>query len=346
VKGFASDNYAGAHPEVLAAITDANAGHAAAYGADPWTEHALELLREHFGEHASSYLVFNGSAANVLSFRALCRPWESVVCAAGAHVNVDEGGAPERIAGVKLHGLPTLDGKLTPELVESQLGRIGDEHAVQPRVVSVTQSTEVGTRYTPYELSALAHLAHERGLLLHVDGARLANSAVALDVPLRAITTDVGVDAVSFGGTKNGLLFGEAVIFLRPGLDEGFAFLRKQTLQLASKGRFLGAQFVALLETGLWRRSAAHANAMAARLAAALVDVPGVRVTQPVQANGVFAVIPPGAAAEVRADWPFYAWNEEAGEVRWMCSWDTTPEEVDAFATAIARACRASLPPA
>jgi threonine aldolase len=346
VKGFASDNYAGAHPEVLAAIAAANAGHAVSYGADPWTEHALRLLREHFGEHASSYLVFNGSAANVLSFRALCRPWESVICAAGAHVNVDEGGAPERIAGVKLHALPTLDGKLTPELVESQLGRIGDEHAVQPRVVSVTQSTEVGTRYSPYELSALAHFAHERGLLLHVDGARLANAAVALDVPLRAITTDVGVDAVSFGGTKNGLLVGEAVVFLRPGLDEGFAFLRKQTLQLASKGRFLAAQFVALLEGDLWRRNAAHANAMAARLASALVDVPGVRVTQPVQANGVFAVIPAGAAAEVRPDWPFYTWNAGTGEVRWMCSWDTTPEEVDAFATAIARACRAALPPA
>jgi threonine aldolase len=345
VKGFGSDNHAGAHPEVLAAIAAANAEHAVAYGADPWTARALELLREHFGEQSSSYLVFNGSAANVLAFRALCRPWESVVCAASAHVNVDEGGAPERIAGVKLHGLPTLDGKLTPELVESQLGRIGDEHAVQPRVVSVTQSTELGTRYSPYELSALAHFAHERGLLLHVDGARLANAAAALDVPLRAITTDVGVDAVSFGGTKNGLLLGEAVVFLRPGLDEGFAYLRKQTLQLASKGRFLGAQFVALLEGDLWRRGAAHANAMAARLAAALVDVPGVQVTQPVQANGVFAVIPRSVTAELQRDWHFYTWNEDSGEVRWMCAWDTTADEVDAFAAAIARACRAAAPP-
>jgi threonine aldolase len=345
VKGFASDNYAGAHPEVLAAVAAANAEHAGAYGADPWTARALELLRGHFGEQARAYLVFNGSAANVLSLRALCRPWESVVCATGAHVNVDEGGAPERIAGVKLQALPTIDGKLTPELVASQLGRIGDEHAVQPRVVTVSQSTELGTRYSPYELSALAHLAHERGLLLHVDGARLANAAAALDVPLRAITTDVGVDAVSFGGTKNGLLLGEAVVFLRPGLDEGFAYLRKQTLQLASKGRFLGAQFVALLEGDLWQRSAAHANAMAARLAAALLDVPGVRVTQPVQANAVFAVIPRSAAAELQRDWRFYTWNEEIGEMRWMCSWDTTPAEVDAFAAAIARACRAAVPP-
>jgi threonine aldolase len=344
VKGFASDNYAGAHPEVLAAIAAANAEHAVAYGADPWTARARELLREHFGDQARSYLVFNGSAANVLAFRTLCRPWESVLCAASAHVNVDEGGAPERIAGVKLQALPTLDGKLTPELVASQLGRIGDEHAVQPRVVSVSQSTELGTRYSPYDLSALAYFAHERGLLLHVDGARLANAAAALDVPLRAITTDIGVDAVSFGGTKNGLLLGEAVVFLHPGLDDGFAYLRKQTLQLASKGRFLGAQFVALLEGDLWQRSAAHANAMAARLAAALVDAPGVRITQPVQANAVFAAIAPGATAELQREWPFYTWNEEIGEVRWMCSWDTTAEEVDAFAAAIARACRSAAP--
>jgi threonine aldolase len=345
VKGFASDNYAGAHPEVLAAVASANVEHAVAYGADPWTARALELLREQFGEQANSYLVFNGSAANVLSLRALCRPWESVVCAATAHVNTDEGGAPERIAGVKLQAVPTLDGKLTPALVESQLRRIGDEHAVQPRVVSVSQTTEVGTRYSPHELSALARFAHERGLLLHLDGARLANAAAALDVPLRAITTDVGVDAVSFGATKNGLLLGEAVVFLRPGLDEGFAYLRKQTLQLASKGRFLGAQFVALLEGDLWRRSAAHANAMAARLAAAIIDVPGVRVTQPVQANGVFAVIPRSATTELQRDWRFYTWDEDTGEVRWMCAWDTTGEEVDAFAAAIDRACRAAAPP-
>jgi threonine aldolase len=340
VKGFASDNYAGAHPEVLAAIASANDGHAVSYGADPWTERAQALLREHFGDQASSYLVFNGSAANVLSFRALCRPWESVICAAGAHINVDEGGAPERIAGVKLHALPTLDGKLTPELVASQLHRSGDEHAVQPRVVSVTQSTELGTRYSPYELQALAHFAHEHGLLLHVDGARLANAAAALELPLRAITTDVAVDVVSFGGTKNGLLLGEAVVFLAPGLDDGFTYLRKQTLQLASKGRFLAAQFVALLEGDLWLRSAAHANAMAERLAAAVLDVPGVRITQPVQANGVFALMPRAATRQLQRDWRFYVWDEETGEVRWMCSWDTTPEEVDAFAAAIARACR------
>ncbi len=338
MKGFASDNNAGTHPEVLAALAEANAGHTTAYGDDPWTARAEELLRSHFGEQAVSYLVFNGSAANVLCLRALCRPWQSVICTAQAHVNVDECGAAESIAGVKLQAVQTHDAKLTPEHVESQLGRLGDQHAVQPRVVSVTQSTELGTRYSAYELHALAHFAHERGLLLHVDGARLANAAVGLDVSLREITTDAGVDAVSFGGTKNGLLMGEAVVFCDPAHAAGFAFLRKQTLQLASKGRFLAAQFVALLEGDLWRRSAAHANAMAQRLADRLLLVPGVRLTQPVQANGVFAILPPGVSERVRRDWYFYTWDEASGEVRLMCSWDTTEAEVDAFAEAVARA--------
>jgi len=338
MKGFASDNYAGAHPAVLTALAEANAGHATAYGDDPWTARAEELLRAHFGEQTISYLVFNGSAANVLCLRALCRPWQSVICTAQAHVNVDECGAAEAIAGVKLQAVQTHDAKLTPEHVEWQLGRLGDQHAVQPRVVSVTQTTELGTRYSPYELRALADFAHERGLLLHVDGARLANAAAGLDVSLREITTDVGVDAVSFGGTKNGLLMGEAVVFCDPVHAEGLAFLRKQTLQLASKGRFLAAQFVALLEGDLWLRSATHANAMATRLADALLAVSGVRLTQPVQANGVFAILPPGAPERLRRDWPFYTWDESTGEVRLMCSWDTTPDEVDAFAAAAARA--------
>ena len=342
MKGFASDNYAGVHPEVLAAIADANDGHAAAYGADPWTARAEQLLRDQFGEQSVSYLVFNGSAANVLSLRALCRPWQSVICAAQAHINVDEGGAPEQIAGVKLHDVPTRDAKLTPEHVAWLLVRREDEHVVQPRVVSVTQSTELGTRYSPYELHALAHLAHERGLLLHVDGARLANAAAALDVPLRALTTDVGVDVVSFGGTKNGLLLGEAVVFCNPELADGFKYLRKQTLQLASKGRFIAAQFIALLEGDLWRRSAAQANAMAARLAEALLEVPGVRLTQPVQANAIFAVLPTGATEQLQRDWPFYTWDEATGEVRLVCSWDTTTDEVDAFAADMRRACEAA----
>ena len=343
MKGFASDNYAPAHPAVLAAIADANAEHAPAYGADPWTARAEELLREHFGEQAVGFLVFNGSAANVLCLRALCRPWESVICAAQAHVNVDECGSAEAIAGIKLHAVATPDAKLTPELVERRLGRRGDEHAVQPRVVSVTQSTELGTVYSAAELRELAGFARERGLALHVDGARLANAAAALDVPLRAITSDVGATAVSFGGTKNGLLLGEAVVFCDPAAAEGFRYLRKQTLQLASKGRFLAAQFIALLEDGLWRRNAAHSNAMAARLAGALLAIPGVTLTQPVQANGLFALFPPGVAAELQRAWAFYTWDEATGEVRLMCSWDTTAGEVDAFAADVSRACAAAL---
>lgn len=342
MKGFASDNYAGAHPEVLAAIAEANDDHATPYGADPWTGRAEALLRKHFGERAVSYLVFNGSAANVLCLRALCRPWESVICAAQAHVNVDEGGAAEAIAGIKLQAVPTIDAKLTPAHVEAQLGRVGDEHAVQPRVVSVTQSTELGTRYTPYELHALARFAHERGLLLHVDGARLANAAASLDASLGAITTDAGADAVSFGGTKNGLLLGEAVVFCDPAHAAGFQYLRKQTLQLASKGRFLAAQFIALLEGDLWLRNAAHANAMAARLADALAGVPGVRPTQPVQANALFAVLAGDVTERLQRDWPFYTWDQATGEVRLVCSWDTTADEVDAFAADVRRACAAA----
>lgn len=341
MKGFASDNYAGVHPEVLAAIAEANVDHAVAYGEDPWTQRAEGLLRDHFGPSARSWLVFNGTGANVLAFRALCRPWQGVICAETAHVNVDEGGAPEAIGGTKLLTLPTPDGKLTPELVDRHLTRVGDEHAVQPRVVSVTQSTELGTRYEPGELRALADHAHAHDLLLHVDGSRLANAAAGLGVPLAATSTDLGVDALSFGGTKNGLLGAEAFVLLNDDIGEGATYLRKQTLQLASKGRFLAAQVIALLEGDLWRTSAAHANAMAGRLAAAVEGVPGVTLTQRVQANAVFALLPDGVPDRLREDARFYTWDESTGEVRWMCSWDTTEAEVDAFAARVAALCDA-----
>ncbi len=339
MKSFASDNYAGAHPEILAALAAANDGHAVAYGADPWTARAEAVLREHFGSEARSFLVFNGSGANVLAMRAVCRPWEAVICSQIAHVNVDEGGAPERLAGVKLLAAPTPDGKLRPAQVDALVTRVGDEHAVQPRLVTITQSTELGTCYRPPEIAALADAAHRHGLLLHVDGARLANAAAGLGTGLGAITTDAGVDIVSLGGTKNGMMLGEAVVILDPQLADGFRHLRKQTLQLASKGRFLAAQFVAMYEGDLWWRNADHANAMASRLAAGLAGVQAVTITQEVQANAVFAALPPGAAARVRATWPFYTWDERAGEVRLMCAWDTKPEEVDAFAAAIDDAC-------
>jgi threonine aldolase len=341
-RGFASDNYAGVLPEVLEAIAAANSGHAVSYGGDEWTARVEELFRSHFGDEARSALVFNGTGANVVALQALTRPWEACVCASTSHLNVDECGAPERVAGLKLLPVDTPDGKLTPALVEPRLVRFGDEHAVQPRVVSITQSTELGTLYTVNEIRALADQAHEHGMLLHVDGARLSNAAAALEVPLRAITTDAGADAVSFGGTKNGLMLGEAVVFLRSGLGGEVAFLRKQSMQLASKMRFLAAQFEALLGDGLWLRTAAHANAMAARLAAAVRSIDGVTITQRVQANAVFALLPPGVAAALQERWRFYVWDETTGEVRWMCSWDTSPEDVDQFAADVAEAVAAA----
>src|SRR3954449_4276941 len=335
--GFASDNYAGALPEVLDAIAAASSGHAPAYGNDDWTARVEARFRDEFGPDARAFLVFNGTGANVVGLRALTNPWDAVVCAETAHLNVDEGGAPERIGGLKLLTVATPDGKLTPELVAPKLVRFGDEHAVQPRVISITQSSELGTVYSVDEIRRLGDLAHDQGMLLHVDGSRLANAAAALDVPLRALTTDVGVDALSFGGTKNGLVIGEAVVLLRPDLGEGIAYLRKQSMQLASKMRFLAAQFEALLEDERWRRTAAHANAMARRLAEAVNGVDGVRITQQVDANAVFAVVPPGTAEKLQEKWRFYVWDESTGEVRWMCSWDTTPEEVDAFAADVAQ---------
>ena len=334
-RGFASDNHAGALPEVLDAVARANVGHAASYGGDEWTARVENLFRREFGADARTALVFNGTGANVVALQALCRPFEAVVCASTAHLNVDECGAPERVAGLKLLPIDTSDGKLTRELVSPRFVRFGDEHAVQPRVVSITQSTELGTVYTLDEVRALADQAHEHGMLLHVDGARLANAAAALDVSLAAVTTGAGVDVVSFGGTKNGLLLGEAVVFLRAGLGDEVAFLRKQSMQLASKMRFIAAQFEALLTDSLWVRPAAHANAMAARLAATLAAVDRVEITQPVQANAVFAVIPPEITERLQERWHFYVWDERTGEVRWMCSWDTTTDDVENFADSV-----------
>jgi threonine aldolase len=334
-RGFASDNSATIHPEVLSAIARVNVGHAGGYGHDPITQAVERRFGEHFGGRARAFLVFNGTGANVLCLRAVCRPWEAVICAETAHLNLDECGAPEALAGVKLLTTPTEHGKLTPQSIEALHTRIGDEHAVQPRVVSISESTELGTVYTPAEVGAVADAAHSRGLLLHMDGARLSNAAAALDVSLGDITAEVGVDLLSFGGTKNGLLAGEAVVFIDPGLADGFDYLRKQSLQLASKMRFLAAQFDALLTDELWRRSARHANAMAVRLADAVRDMRGVTITRPVEANAVFATLPGAATSALQRQFPFYVWDEDRGEVRWMCSWDTTEADVDAFAAAI-----------
>jgi threonine aldolase len=334
-RGFASDNASTIHPHVLAAIEAANHGHVYGYGHDRLTEALAERFREEFGEQARAYPVWSGTAANVLSLRAVCRPWQAVICAPAAHMNVDECGAPEAIAGVKLLTAASEQGKLSPQAVEGVIERVGDEHAVQPRVVSISQCTELGTVYTVEEMGALAQAAHDRDLLLHVDGARLANAAAALGLTLRALTTDVGVDVLSFGGTKNGLLGAEAVVFLDPDLADGFEYLRKQSLQLASKMRFLAAQLHALLEDELWLRSAAHSNAMASLLAERLEGLDPVRITRPVQTNAVFAELPFDAITELQRGYDFYMWDERVGEVRWMCSWDTTEADVEEFAGAV-----------
>jgi len=341
-RGFASDNNSGAHPDVLVAIAQANDGHVVAYGDDDYTAAARRRFREHFGEQAEAFLVFNGTGANVLALQALARPHEAVICPETAHLNVDECGAPERIAGVKLLAAPTPDGKLTPEMVAERLARVGDQHASQPRIVSISESTELGTVYTAEEIGALAGLAHEHEMLLHLDGARLANAAAGLDLPLRALTTDAAVDVFTFGGTKNGLLLGDAIVFLRPELSRDFLFIRKQSMQLASKMRFLAAQFDALLGGDLWHRNASRANAMARRLADAISAIDGAELAYPVEANGVFATMPKPAIERLRAalphELPFYVWDESTGTIRLMCSWDTTEEDVDGLASALAAA--------
>jgi threonine aldolase len=341
-RGFASDNNSGAHPEILAAIAAGNDGHVVAYGDDDYTAIARQCFREHFGEQAEAFMVFNGTGANVLAIEALARPHEAVICPVSAHLNVDECGAPERIAGVKLLGVETADGKLTPDLVANRITGVGDQHASQPRIVSISEATELGTVYTPEEVGALADLAHRHEMYLHVDGARLANAAAAVELPLRRLTTDAGVDVLSFGGTKNGLLLGDAIVFLRSELARDFLFIRKQSMQLASKMRFLAVQFDALLGGDLWHRNASHANAMARRLADAVTTIDGVQLAYPVEANGVFVTLPGEAIELLRqalpAALPFYVWDEAVGTIRLMCSWDTTEGDVDSLASALAGA--------
>jgi threonine aldolase len=335
-RGFASDNYAGVHPEVLAALALANGGHQVSYGGDAYTGALQEVFRRHFGPAAEVYPVFNGTGANVTALQALTERWGAVVCAESAHINADECGAPERVGGLKLLTVPTPDGKLTPELIDRQAYGFDDEHRAQPQVVSLTQTTELGTCYTPEEVAAICDHAHQLGMAVHMDGARLANAAAHLGVPPARFTTDAGVDVLSFGGTKNGLLFGECVVVLAPGRVRGMLHLRKLSMQLASKMRFVSVQFEALLAGDLWLRSARHANAMARRLEAAVRAVDGVRVTQAVESNAVFAVLPREVSERLQKRYRFYFWNEATGEVRWMCAFDTEEGDVDGFAAALA----------
>ena len=336
-RGFASDNYAGVHGAVLEAISRANVDHQSAYGDDVVTERAASMVKDLFGTQAEFYPVFNGTGANVVALQSLTERWQSVVCSGSAHIHADEGGAPEAVAGTKLWTVPTSDGKLLPADVQSQCFDMDFVHRAQPGAVSITQSSEMGTVYTPEEIAALAEVAHGNGLAFHMDGARLSNAAASLGVGVREFTTDAGVDAVSFGLTKNGAMLAEAIVVLEPERVRGIDFLRKTSMQLASKMRFLSAQFIGLLEDDLWLRSAAHANEMARRLEAGVRDLPAVQVTQSVQANAVFAILPSEVRKALQDRFHFYTWDQGTGEVRWMCAWDTTPQDVDSFVAAIER---------
>ena len=349
-RGFASDNYAGVHPAVLKAIAAENEGHEIAYGEDSVTARFDELVKELFGPNAVGFPVFNGTGANVVALQAATKRWEAVICAESAHINMDEGGAPEKMAGLKLWNVPTPDGKLTPELAETQIFDIGSVHRAQPGVISITQTTEMGTLYQPAEIKVLADLAHKHGLLLHLDGARLSNAAAALGLSFKEFTTDLGVDLVSLGGTKIGALAAEAVIVTNASTEQGKAlaeampFLRKTSMQLASKMRFFSAQLISLFENNaaVAIENAKNANAMANRLYEGVLAIaarhPEVIVRNKAEANAVFPELPEKVANQIMADYRFYVWNQATGQVRWMCSWDTTQEDVDGILAALERA--------
>ncbi len=339
-RSFASDNNAGVHPEVIDAIARANQGHVVAYGDDPYTRSAIAKFGEHFGGGIAVFFTFNGTGANVLGLQSLNRSYHAVLCSDYAHIYTDECGAPEKHTGCKLIPLPHQDGKITVDQVRHAYYGIGDQHHVQARVISITQSTEMGTVYRPEEIRALADFAHQRGMFLHMDGARIANAAVSLGQTLRQATRDLGVDVLSFGGTKNGIMGGEAVVFFNPALGSDFLFLRKQGMQLASKMRFIAVQFEALLTNDLWKRSAEHANRLAKVLEAGVREIPQVRIVWKVEANGVFAQIPKPAIEKIKKQYFFYPWIEEDGIVRWMCSFDTTEDDIKDFVRVVADAVR------
>jgi len=336
-RSFASDNNAGVHPEVLKAIAEANRGHAVGYGDDPYTQSVVQKFKQHFGSDTEVFFVFNGTAANCLGLKALTNTYHAVICGEAAHIYTDECGAPEKFTGCKLIPVPVNNGKLTVEAVSHAYHGIDDPHHVQPRVISITQATEVGTVYQPAEIKALAKFAHERGMFLHMDGARIANAAASLGQTLRQATRDLGVDVLSFGGTKNGALGAEAVVFFDKKLGYDFLYLRKQGMQLASKMRFISAQFDALFTGDLWRKSAQHANRMARLLQKELTKIRAIKIVYKVEANGVFAKIPRAAIAKLQKRYFFYVWNEQQSVVRWMCSFDTTEQDVKEFARFVAQ---------
>lgn len=335
-RGFASDNNSGVHPAVIEELVSVNRGHVVGYGGDPFTEKAYTMLRKELGSEAEIFFVFTGTAANVLGLAGVARSWNSVLTASTAHIEGDECGAPEKFAGCKVLTVDTPDGKIRPELLKRHMHGFDFEHHSQPAVISISQVTEMGTVFTVDEIKALAGYAHSYNMLLHMDGARLANAAVSLGLPFRAFTTDAGVDILSFGGTKNGMMYGEAVCFLRPGITSGFKFLRKQGMQLASKMRFIAAQYIAYLTGDLWKECAAHSNTMAKELEKRLREIGGVTITQKVESNGIFIIMPPEVAERISKEYFFYSWNEQLSEYRLMTSWDTTLDDVNQFADLLA----------
>jgi threonine aldolase len=336
-RGFASDNNAGVHPDILEEIISSNSGHVTGYGSDIYTEKALSLFKEHFGNLTETYFVFTGTAANVLGLSGIMKSWNSIITASTAHLEGDECGAPEKFIGCKVLVVDTPDGKISPELIEKHMHGIDFEHQSQPKVISITQSTEMGTVYTVAEIARIATFAHVRGMLLHMDGARLANAAVSLNLPFKAFTTDAGVDVLSFGGTKNGMMSGESVCFLKPGLSNDFKYIRKQGMQLASKMRFISAQYIGYFRNDLWKKCASNSNAMARMLADKLKLIPEVKITQEVQSNGVFVIMPADIAEKMRDHYFFYPWDEKRSEWRLMASWDTKEEDIEDFITLLKR---------
>jgi threonine aldolase len=336
-RGFASDNNAGIHPDILNEIISANSGHVIGYGSDIYTEKALNVFKEHFGNSTETFFVFTGTAANVLSLSGITRSFNSVITASTAHLEQDECGAPEKFTGCKVLTVDTPDGKICIDFLERHMHGFDFEHHSQPKVISITQATEMGTVYTSQEIRVIADFAHSRGMLLHMDGARIANASVSLNLPFKTFTTDAGVDVLSFGGTKNGLMFGEAVCFLKPGLSTEFKYIRKQGMQLASKMRFISAQYIAYFRDELWKKCASHSNAMAGILAERLRQFSEIKITQKVQSNGVFAIMPSDVAEKIRKDYFFYPWNEKTSEYRLMASWDTTKEDIEDFIISLSK---------
>ncbi len=336
-RGFASDNNAGVHPEILKYLEVVNEGHAVGYGDDPVTEGAIALFRQEFGEDIDVFFVFNGTGANVLALSSLTHSFNSVICVETAHIQVDECGAPEKFTGCKLLPVPSSDGKITPESIKKHLHGFGFEHHAQPGIISISQVTELGTLYSVDEIKAITNLAHEHGMYVHMDGARIANAAVALNLPFKSFTKDAGIDVLSFGGTKNGMMMGEAVVFFNPELTKNTKYIRKQSAQLFSKMRFVSGQFLAYFYNDLWKKNALHANKMATILRSDIEKLGKIKFTQPTEANGVFAIIPPEIIPQLQKEYFFYEWNESRSEVRWMTSFDTTEEDVKGFVETLKR---------